>query len=93
MLIVWLSQALFGAAALVFCALTCRAVLRRDARAHLWLTIAGSISLIFFVSVPRIPPQMIGIAVVAIAAGILMTPAPAPSISFDSTATRKSRRL
>lgn len=93
MLIIWLSQALFGTAALAFCALTCRAVLRRDPRAHLWLTIAGGISLIFFVSVPRIPPQMIGVAVVAIAAGILMSPAPAASISFDSTATRKSRRL
>ena len=93
MLIVWLSQVLFGAAALAFCGITCRAVLRRDRRAHFWLTIAGSVSLVFFATVPRIPPQMLGIAVVAIAAGILMTPAPAPSISFDSTATRKSRRL
>jgi hypothetical protein len=93
MLIVWLSQALFGTAALAFCALTCRAVLRRDARAHLWLTIAGSVSLIFFVSVPRIPPQMVAIAVVAILAGILMAPAPEAPVSFDSTATRKSRRF
>ena len=93
MLIVWLTQALFGAAALAFCALTCRAVLRRDPRAHLWLTVAGSVSLVFFVSVPRIPVEMIGVSLVAIVAGVLMSPAAAGSIAFDSTATRKSRRL
>ena len=93
MLIVWLSQVLFGAAALAFCAATCRAVLRRDPRAYLWLTVAGSVALIFFVSVPRIPPQMIGVAVAAILAGILMAPAAAAPVTFDSTATRKSRRF
>lgn len=93
MLIVWLTQALFGAAALAFCAVTCRAVLRRDGRAHLWLTIAGSVSLVFFVSVPRIPVQMIGISLATIVAGMLMSPAPEAPVVFDSTATRKSRRL
>jgi hypothetical protein len=91
MLIVWLSQVLFGAAALAFCGITCRAVLRRDKRAHFWLTIAGSVALVFFVSIPRVPPQMIGVAVAAILAGILMTPAEI-TVPFDSTATRKSRR-
>ena len=92
MVVVWLSQLLFGMAALVFCAVTCRAVLRRDPRGHFWLTLAGSLALIFFVTIPGVPKQMIGIALAAIAAGILMTPAAAPGINFDSTATRKSRR-
>ena len=91
MLIVWLSQVLFGAAALAFCGITCRAVLRRDKRAHFWLTIAGSAALVFFVSIPRVAPQMIGVAVVAILAGMLMAPAEI-TVPFDSTATRKSRR-
>ena len=91
MLIVWLSQVLFGAAALAFCGITCRAVLRRDRRVHFWLTIAGSCALVFFVTIPRVPPQMIGVAVVAIIAGMLMTPAEI-TVPFDSTATRKSRR-
>lgn len=90
MLIVGLSQALFGAAALAFCAVTCRAVLRRDPRAHFWLTLAGSLGLIFFVSVPRVAPQMVGVAFVAIIAGILMTPA--ESAALDSTAARRLGR-
>jgi hypothetical protein len=91
MLIVWLSQALFGTAALGLCGMTCRAALRRDERAHFFLTLAGSVALVFFVSIPRIPVQMIGIAIVAIAAGILMSPTQ-PAVAFDSTSTRKSRR-
>lgn len=89
MLIVWLCQALFGLATLAFCAVTCRAVLRRDAKAHLWLTLAGSIGLVFFVTIPRVPPQMVGVAMMAILAGILM--APPASVPLDSTAARKSR--
>lgn len=91
MLIVWLSQALFGTAALGLCGMTCRAALRRDERTHFFLTLAGSVALVFFVSVPRIPVQMIGVAVVAIVAGILMAPAQ-PTVALDSTSTRKSRR-
>ncbi len=89
MLIVWLCQALFGCAVLVLCGMTCRAVLHRDPRAHFFLTLAGSLALVFFVSVPNAPVQMIGVALIAIIAGILTTPAP---VSFDSTATRRSRR-
>ena len=92
MLIVWLCQALFGAAALVLCGMTCRAVLRRDERAHFFLTLAGSVSLVFFVSVPRIPVEMIGISLVAIAAGVLMAPRFDATVALDSTATRKWRR-
>ena len=92
MVIVWLCQALFGAAAVVLCGATCRAVLRRDPRAHLFLTIAGSLALIFFVSVPRIPPQLPGVALLAIIAGVLMTPAAEARIPLDSTAARKWRR-
>ena len=92
MLIVWLSQILFGAAAVVLCAVTCRAVLRRDDRAHFFLTLAGSVALVFFVSIPRIAPQMVGISLLAILAGVLMSPAPSRNVAFDSTATRKSRR-
>jgi hypothetical protein len=91
MLLVWLCQALFGVAALGLCGMTCRAVLRRDERAHFFLTLAGSVALVFFVSVPRIPIEMIGIAVAAIIAGILMSPAE-PTVALDSTATRKWRR-
>jgi len=91
MLLVWLCQALFGVAALGLCGVTCRAVLRRDERAHFFLTVAGSVALVFFVSVPRIPIEMIGIAVAAIIAGILMSPAE-PTVALDSTATRKWRR-
>jgi hypothetical protein len=92
MLIVWVCQALFGTAALVLCGMTCRAILRRDPRAHLFLTVAGSLALIFFVSIPRIPAQLPGVGVLAIIAGILMTPAPEARIPLDSTATRKWRR-
>ncbi|HYR28931.1 MAG TPA: hypothetical protein VEU30_10725 [Thermoanaerobaculia bacterium] len=91
MLLVWLCQALFGVAALGLCGVTCRAVLRRDERAHFFLTVAGSVALVFFVSVPRIPIEMIGIAVAAVIAGILMSPAE-PTVALDSTATRKWRR-
>jgi hypothetical protein len=89
MVIVWLFQALFGGAALLACGVTCRAVLRGDSRAHFYLTLAGSMALIFFISVPKLPVQMIGVALIAILAGILMTP---PAVSFDSTATGKWRR-
>lgn len=92
MLVVWLCQALLGAAALVLCGVTCRAVLRRDARAHVYLTLAGSVALIFFVSVPRIPVQVPGIALLAIIAGILVAPAPQAPVSLDSTLTGKWRR-
>ena len=89
MLVIWLAQGLFGAAALAFCALTCHAVLRRDAHAPLWLTLAGSLSLVFFVSVPKLPAQMIGISLVAIAAGVLMSPRNERTVALDSTASRK----
>ena len=92
MVVVWLSQLLFGAAALLFCAVTCRAVLRHDRRAHFWLTLAGSLALVFFVTIPGVPAQMIGVAVAAILAGVLMTPAEHRPVALDSTATRKSRR-
>ena len=86
MLIVWLCQALFGCAVLVLCGMTCRAVLHRDTRSHFYLTLSGSFALVFFVSVPDVPAQMLGVALMAIIAGILMTPAP---VSLDSTATRR----
>ena len=92
MLIVWLCQALFGVAALGLCGVTCRAVLRRDERAHFFLTLAGSVALIFVASVPRMPVQMTGIALMAIIAGVLIAPAEQPTVAFDSTSTRKSRR-
>lgn len=91
MLIVWVCQALFGAAALVFCGVTMRAVLQRDSRAHLWLTVAGSLGLIFFVSVPGARFEMIGVALLAIVAGILMAPVSRAPLSFDSTSTRRRR--
>lgn len=94
MLIVSLCQALFGVAALGCCAVTASAVLRGDRRAHLWLTLSGSFALVVFVSLPQTPYEMIGVALVTIAAGVLMTPAPAddrPPLSFDSTATRRRR--
>lgn len=87
MRIVWLCQALFGAAALALCGMTCRAVLRRDERAHFFLTLAGSVS-----PVPRIAVEMIGISLVAIAAGVLMAPRLDATVALDSTATRKWRR-
>ena len=92
MLVVGLCQALFGCAVLVVCGVASRAVLRRDPRSHFFLTLTGSLALVFFVSVPGAPFQMIGVALISIIAGILMTPAPEPPISFDSTATRRSRR-
>ena len=92
MLIVWLCQALFGAAALVLCGMTCRAVLRRDPRAPFFLTLAGSVSLVFFVAIPRVPMQLPGVALLAIIAGILMSPSPVPRVELDSTATGKWRR-
>ena len=92
MVVVWLSQLLFGVAAIVFCAVTCRAVLRRDRSAYFWLTVAGGLALVFFVTIPGVPAQMLGVAVAAILAGMLMAPAGGRAIAFDSTATRKSRR-
>ena len=92
MLVVWLSQVLFGASALALCGITCRAVLRRDRRAPFWLTVAGSVALVFFVSIPRVPPQMLGVSLIAIVAGILMSPAAEAPVALDSTLTRKWRR-
>ncbi|HET7436064.1 MAG TPA: hypothetical protein VFN10_15245 [Thermoanaerobaculia bacterium] len=93
MLIVSLCQVLFGMTALVFCALAASAVLRRDLRAHLWLTLAGAFALVVFVSIPSIRIEMIAVALLTIAAGVLMTPTPAeePPLSLDSTATRRRR--
>jgi hypothetical protein len=93
MLIMWLCQALFGAAALVFCAMTCHAYLRGDKRAHFFLTLAGAISLIFFVSLPNLPVEMIAVSLLTIAAGVIMTPPAerAGRVSFESTATRRRR--
>lgn len=91
MLIVWVCQALFGAAALVFCCVTVHAILQHDSRAHLWLTVAGSFALIFFVSVRGVRVEMMGVALLAIVAGILMAPVSRAPLSFDSTATRRRR--
>ena len=92
MLIVSLCQTLFGATALVFCALTASAVLRGDRRAHLWLTLSGSFALVVFVSIAEVRYEMIGVALITIAAGILMTPAEERTpLSLDSTATRRRR--
>ena len=93
MLILALSQALFGAAALVFSAVTCHSVLRADKRAHLYLTITGSIALVFFVSLPGPPVEMIALSLLTLATGIILTPRPQPprDVSFDSTATRRRR--
>lgn len=89
MVILWLFQALFAGAVLVACGVTCRAVLHGNPKAHFYLTLAGSMALVFFISIPRAPMQMLGVALIAIVAGILMTP---PAVSFDSTARGKWRR-
>jgi hypothetical protein len=97
MLVVWLFQLLTGVLALAFCALTAAAVLRRDPRAPLALTVSGALGLIFFVSVPNIRYELIAVALLAVIAGtVIGTPAAKPqprndNISFDSTATRRRR--
>ena len=93
--IVSLCQALFGVAALAFCALTADAVLRRGRRAHLWLTLAGAFALVVFLSIPAVRYEMLAVAVLAMIAGVLMAPAaesdPPRTLTFDSTATRRRR--
>jgi hypothetical protein len=96
MLIYWLSQALFGTTTLLLCALTSRAVLRRDLRAAWLLTLSGAFALTFFLSLNSVRLEMLGVAALAVVAGILMAPsqedAPKrPTIAFDTTATRRRR--
>jgi hypothetical protein len=93
MLILWLCWALFGAAALTSCVLTCIAVLHGDKRAHFYLMLAGAFALTFFISLPDPPLEMIGLALLAIVAGALLAPPVerTPDISFDSTASRRRR--
>lgn len=91
MLILGLCWALFGAAALFCCVLTCLAIVRRDERAHFYLVLAGSFALTFFIAIPDPPFEMIGLALLAIAVGILLAPRAErpPDVSFDSTARRR----
>ncbi len=91
MLIVWLFQALIGVAALLLCGFTARAVLKSDRRAPFWLTVTGSLGLVFFVSVPGVAVEMVGVALLAIVAGILMTPAPNPAL-LEETSPRRPRQ-
>jgi uncharacterized membrane protein YgdD (TMEM256/DUF423 family) len=86
--------ALIGATTLVSCFAASTAALIRHRRTGLALTIAGTLALLFFASMPEMPRQMAGIALLAIAAGILLDTrdeedVTTPRISFDETATRR----
>jgi FtsH-binding integral membrane protein len=85
--------ALLGATTLVTCFAASAAAVLRHRRTGLALTIAGTFALVFFASMPDMPRQMAGIALLAIAAGILLDTRDEEEVtthvSFDETATRR----
>lgn len=97
MLVIWMAQALFGLAALACSAMAARAVLRRDRRGHFYLMLTGAFALVFFLTLPTFPMEMIGISLLAIATGAVLAPTPErpattlPRISLEDTATRRRR--
>ena len=67
-------QAAFGIAALLACLFAVRSVLRHHRTLSFYLTLSGVCALIFFLAVPGAPPEMILIALLAVATGALLIP-------------------
>ena len=92
MLVLWLCQALFGAAALAFCARAAYSAVRRKPQTSHELMIAGGVSLVFFLSIPDVRPELLAAALLAVLAGAIL-PDPAPIVlDLDSTLTRRPRK-
>jgi hypothetical protein len=97
MLMMPLTQALLGAAALGATAIAAVLVVKRHEHAHLWMIIAGAIGFVFFLTFDPIPFEIVA-PVLLIATGVvLMTPQIDVSDVLDdidvgeSTATRRRR--
>ncbi len=73
--VLWLYQTVFAVAALAACFFAVRAVLRHHRTLSFYVTMSGVFTLIFFLSVPGTPPEIMLIAMLAIATGALLIPA------------------
>ncbi len=74
MLILSICQAVFGTAAIVACAAALRSLLRHRRTVSFNLALAGAFALAYFLCVPDIEPQLVVLAVLAIATGALLMP-------------------
>jgi hypothetical protein len=70
----WLCQAVFGAAALASTAAAAWSVARHGHRSGYYLCLSGSFSLVFFLTVPEIRPELVALSVLAIIAGAILMP-------------------
>ena len=74
MFLLWLGQAVCALAALVACIFAIHSVLRHHRTLSFYLTLSGAIALVVFLALPGTPPEMILIALLAIATGALLMP-------------------
>ena len=73
-MVLWLCQAIFGVAALASTAAAAWSVARNGHRGSYYLCLSGAFSLVFFLTVPEILPELVILSVLAIAAGALLMP-------------------
>ena len=83
-MILWLCQVLFGTAALVSTAMAAWSVARLGHRGAAYLCVAGACSLIFFLTVPEVLPELVAVSVLAIIAGAVLMPIETRQHSPDS---------
>lgn len=93
MLILWLCQALFGAAALALCLRAAVSAVRQKPQTSYELMIAGAMSLVFFLTIPNVRPELLAAALLAVLAGAILHRHSTPLVlDLDSTLTRRSRK-
>lgn len=94
MLILDVVQTVFGFAALAACAVAIRDAFTRNRQLGMHLATAGLFAVVFFLSVPEVPIEIIGVAFLTIVCGGLMHPrAPRSHIDIGDDSTIRSRRL
>jgi hypothetical protein len=72
--IIWLCQIVFGAAALATTAAAAWSVARNGHRGSYYLCVAGAFSLVFFLTVPEVLPELVILSGLAIVTGAVLMP-------------------
>ena len=73
-MIIWLCQIVFGTAALATTAAAAWSVARNGQRGSFFLCLAGAFSLVFFLTVPEVLPELVILSLLAIVTGAALMP-------------------
>ena len=95
MLILWLCQALFGAVALALCLRAAISAVRGKRQTSYDLMIAGAVSLVFFLTIPNVRPELLAAALLATLVGAILLPSKESTpllFDLDTTLTRRPRK-